>query len=120
MAFCAIARPEEFFAGLRGQGVAVAATRSWRDHHRYTAADVAELVEMGRQHGADALVTTEKDLVRLTPELRQRLEGAAPLHAARLTVRLRDEGAAMEGLMAMLGGDAGTGPAERDEERMRK
>ena len=43
VAFCAIARPEEFFSGLRSSGVQIAAMRAWRDHH---------LVHAGRYCGS--------------------------------------------------------------------
>jgi tetraacyldisaccharide 4'-kinase len=101
--FCAIARPEEFFSGIRKQGVELAAMRRWRDHHLYTQADIAELVELRRQHEAEAFLTTEKDRVRLSSEAIRMLESAAPIHAARLTVRLREEAAAMDALCAMVG-----------------
>ena len=104
VAFCAIARPEEFFDGLRGQGLQVVATRSWRDHHAYTAADLTGLVKALRAQKGAAFVTTEKDLVRLSAEQRRVLEQAAPLRTAKLVVRLRDEGAAMSQLLAMLAG----------------
>ena len=102
MAFCAIARPEEFFSGVRANGVRLVAMRAWRDHHRYTGIDAAELIELQRQHGADAFLTTEKDRMRLTPDLIHRLESAAPVHTVRLTVRLGQEAAAMEQLAALL------------------
>lgn len=102
IAFCAIARPEEFFAELRRQGIAVAAARFWRDHHRYAEADLAELVALQRQHGAAGFVTTEKDLVRFSAAQRQTLEEALPLHAAKLIVRLRDEGAAIAQILGFL------------------
>lgn len=102
VAFCAIARPDEFQAALRSQGSAVAVLRAWRDHHPYTNPDLAELIELRRQHEADAFVTTEKDLVRLSPEQRRTLETAAPLHAARLVVRIEGESALVDGLLALL------------------
>lgn len=102
VAFCAIARPEEFFSALRREGLSVAAERGWRDHHRFTHADLAELIELRRQHEAEAFVTTEKDLIRMGPEQRQLLESAAPLLPARLRVRLRDEAAAVGRLLALL------------------
>lgn len=108
VAFCAIARDEEFFAELRAKGVAVLAKRAWRDHHRYTEADLAELIELRRQHQAEAFVTTEKDLVRITAEQQRTLESAAPLRAPKLIVRLQGEAAAMEQLLSML-------PANRRE-----
>lgn len=102
VAFCAIARTEEFFSGLRSSGTDVVAMRAWRDHHRFTQADIAELTELHRQHEAEAFVTTEKDWVRLGTDMRRRLERAAPLRAARLSVRLRDEAAAIDQLLALL------------------
>lgn len=105
VAFCAIARPEEFFEELRRHGCDVVKTRAWRDHHAYTDGDVAELAALAQGNGAEAFVTTEKDLVRLRPEQRQRLDAAARLLTARLTVRLADEAAAKEALLARLGAE---------------
>ncbi|MGC2638326.1 MAG: tetraacyldisaccharide 4'-kinase [Acidobacteriaceae bacterium] len=111
--FCAIARPEEFFAALGRQGVEIAARRSWRDHHRFGMAEIDELMAMQRQHPAEAFITTEKDLVRLSMEQRMKLASVAPLHAARLLVRLSEESGAMAQLLALLAGfpDLATGPA---------
>jgi len=102
IAFCGIARPEEFSSALQGEGCAVAALRAWRDHHRFTNADLAELIELRRQHEAEAFMTTEKDLVRLSPEQRHLLETAAPLEAARLRVRLADEAVAVDQLLQLV------------------
>jgi tetraacyldisaccharide 4'-kinase len=112
VAFCAIARAEEFFFGLRLSGANVVAMRAWRDHHRFTQADIAELIELGRQHEAEAFVTTEKDWVRLGMEARRRLESAATLQAAKIVVHLRDEVAALDQLLAFL--------PEKGREGMRK
>jgi tetraacyldisaccharide 4'-kinase len=102
IAFCAIAREEEFFSALRSRGVAVMAMRAWRDHHHYTEVDIAELIELQRQHEAEAFLTTEKDLVRLQPEQRRMLESAAPLHAVKLLVTLADEAMAIQQLCGLL------------------
>lgn len=101
IAFSAIAHPEEFLASLRKSGVTVAAERSWRDHHCFTTADIAELIVLQRQNPASAFLTTEKDYVRLTPDQRCALESAAPLHAARLTVRLADEPSAIQQIVTV-------------------
>ncbi|MGC2298458.1 MAG: tetraacyldisaccharide 4'-kinase [Acidobacteriaceae bacterium] len=102
VAFCAIAREEEFFFGLRSRGIAVVAKRAWRDHHRFTQADLVELIELRRQHDAEGFITTEKDWLRLEAEQRRMLEGVAPLHAAKLVVRLCDEPAALQQLFGLL------------------
>ena len=57
VAFCAIARPSEFFAALAGAGVEMVERISFRDHHRYTAADMERLAKLGQRHGCDAFVS---------------------------------------------------------------
>lgn len=65
LAFAGLANNDQFFDSLRGLGLNVVATRSFRDHHRYTPADVASLKEAARTAGAEAVVTTEKDAVKI-------------------------------------------------------
>ncbi|WP_446741692.1 tetraacyldisaccharide 4'-kinase [Silvibacterium acidisoli] len=93
LAFCGIARPAEFFAGLQREGVEPVATLAFRDHHRYSEQDIEELLRQLREKRAESFVTTEKDWVRLSPVQRQQLEAAAPLAAARLEVTFEDEAA---------------------------
>jgi tetraacyldisaccharide 4'-kinase len=67
LAAAGVARPDRFFDELRAGGWDVRRTVPFPDHHRYSRADVAGLVERARAAGARAIVTTEKDLVRLLP-----------------------------------------------------
>ena len=64
-AFCGIARPEQFFAGLESRGLRIAKKNPFPDHHRYTQSDVNSLLAAARKANAPALITTEKDYVRL-------------------------------------------------------
>jgi len=64
-AFAGLADNEQFFASLRANGLDVVETRSFRDHHRYTAADVAAIKAAANNVNADAIVTTEKDAVKI-------------------------------------------------------
>ena len=66
-AFAGIASPERFFSDLTTAGYSVAGTRAFPDHHPYSRRDLDTLIAASRTAGADALVTTEKDLVRLLP-----------------------------------------------------
>jgi tetraacyldisaccharide 4'-kinase len=66
-ALAGIAEPQGFFATLRERGIAVAGTRTFRDHHPYAARDVAAVFAEAQAAGASAVVTTEKDYVRLLP-----------------------------------------------------
>lgn len=66
-AVAGIERPERFFDDLRAAGHRVLGTRVFRDHHVFTATDLAAIVDAARAAGAVAVVTTEKDAVRLEP-----------------------------------------------------
>jgi tetraacyldisaccharide 4'-kinase len=62
-----IARPDEFIADVRRHGIAVAGSRTFADHHAFTARDVSAIVTAARAASADVVLTTEKDYVRLLP-----------------------------------------------------
>lgn len=102
LAFCGIARPKDFTAMLVANGCQLAETVAFPDHHAYTNADIDSLLAQARQQGADSLVTTEKDAVKLTPAMRQRLETIGPLVVARLAVSLVDESAAVFQLISLV------------------
>jgi tetraacyldisaccharide 4'-kinase len=99
VAFCGIARPEEFFTSLRESGVEIAATSQYRDHHAYTDSDLEQLVQLRDKHHAERLVTTEKDWVRMTSKQSARL---APLNVARLEVVFENEAAVTAQLLSLL------------------
>lgn len=65
LAFCAIARPQNFFIQLRNAGIELAGEASFRDHHQYTEKDVRELMAAAARSEADGFVTTEKDAINL-------------------------------------------------------
>jgi tetraacyldisaccharide 4'-kinase len=94
LAFCAIARPEGFFAMLAEAGCEVVGKATFPDHHAFTEADVERLVKTARQSGADGFVTTAKDAVKISDSMRAQLEQFGPLVVAGLRVRLIDEGGA--------------------------
>jgi tetraacyldisaccharide 4'-kinase len=71
-AFCGIGNPDGFFTDLDHWHVPVAGRQAFRDHHKYSRADVQRLQRRARACNATAFVTTEKDaqnLPPLTPEL---------------------------------------------------
>jgi tetraacyldisaccharide 4'-kinase len=91
LAFCGIARPQEFLVSLKSAGCVPVKSIAFADHHRYTVADTQKLIQTASGLRADAFVTTEKDAVRLDAGVRRRLEQAAPLRIAPLIVQLTDE-----------------------------
>jgi len=64
LAFAGIGRPQKFFATLERAGVTVEERIAFPDHHRFVPKDIADLVRRARVRSL-ALVTTEKDAVRL-------------------------------------------------------
>ncbi len=67
LALAGIARPEVFFADLRASGQELVKTMSFPDHHRYSAKDFSRICAAARAAGAERILTTEKDHVRLLP-----------------------------------------------------
>jgi tetraacyldisaccharide 4'-kinase len=67
LAVAGIARPERFFADLNAAGWRIAGTTAFRDHHPFSGADMDGLASQARAAGASAVLTTEKDAVRMRP-----------------------------------------------------
>ena len=70
-AMSGIACPESFENFLSGYGAEIVCTRQFADHHRYTQQELIDIVNDARKAGAEMLLTTEKDAVRL-PRLDRR------------------------------------------------
>ena len=83
-AFCGIGNPEGFRRTLETLGTNLVGFRSFRDHHPYTARDLAEIGEWARSHGADLLLTTQKDSVKLRVES----IGSKPLRALKIGLEI--------------------------------
>jgi len=67
LALSGIASPGRFVSDLRAAGVHVVHSLAYRDHHPYRRTDLARILSAARDAGAAAVVTTEKDFVRLLP-----------------------------------------------------
>jgi tetraacyldisaccharide 4'-kinase len=64
-AFCGLASPDAFERDVRGLCGWYAGHRWFADHHGYTPDDLARVRAAARAAGADVVVTTEKDWVKL-------------------------------------------------------
>jgi tetraacyldisaccharide 4'-kinase len=65
LALSSIANPDDFEATIERIGVRLVSRLAFPDHHRYTEGDLALVGAAVREAGAEAIVTTEKDAVRL-------------------------------------------------------
>jgi tetraacyldisaccharide 4'-kinase len=94
VAFCGIARSEQFFAGLQSAGLDLASRIAFPDHHRYNVRDLDRIQAAARAAGAKAIVTTEKDKVRLG-KFTSVFPESIRLETASLRIEIEDENAAL-------------------------
>jgi tetraacyldisaccharide 4'-kinase len=102
VAFCAIARPENFAAMLQQAGCGVVETVAFPDHHHYAKADIERVVEVAKSLNGSGFVTTEKDAVKLTAAMRELLEQQGPLMVVALEAEFADPQAVLRALEAKL------------------
>jgi tetraacyldisaccharide 4'-kinase len=81
-----IAHPERFAADMREACGEPAGSAFFPDHHRFAAEEVARVQRDAAAAGADAVVTTEKDLPRLPSSLT-----GLPVRALRIGVDVEGE-----------------------------
>ncbi|MHC1699099.1 MAG: tetraacyldisaccharide 4'-kinase [Geobacteraceae bacterium] len=98
VACAGIADPAAFFAALTREGLDLAATLAFQDHCFYDRTERAEMCRVMKETGADFLITTEKDAVKLAalPDVPE------AAYAAVLTLDIIDSGvleAAVEKLL---------------------
>jgi tetraacyldisaccharide 4'-kinase len=97
-AFCGIGNPEGFRRTLATLGVELVGFRAFPDHHRYSAADIAELAAWAAGVGAELALTTQKDSVKV------RLDaiGTVPLRALRIGLELSGGAEVLEQALAAI------------------
>ena len=89
VAFCGVARPEAFRNDLESLNVRPAELISFPDHHHYSQSDIDRLRASLQRHGAEAFITTAKDITNLAAggflerlslliELRLRMQWVSP------------------------------------------
>ncbi len=86
LAFSGIARPARFFSMLEEQGLELAGRLAFPDHHPYPEETLARIRERCERAGAKALVTTEKDAVKLAG--RTAFTKHAPLYYLKIGLRV--------------------------------
>jgi len=64
-AFCAIGNPAAFFEHLRRAGYELVLQKSFPDHHVFSQEEIDSLIAAAKKAGANSLITTAKDAVKL-------------------------------------------------------
>jgi len=90
-AFCGLGNPEAFWRTLEQLALRPILRETFPDHHRYSIADLKRLAAEAAAAGAEALLTTEKDLFNLPPDA---LAATQPLPVYWLEIGIEVEGAA--------------------------
>jgi tetraacyldisaccharide 4'-kinase len=65
LAFAGIARPEAFRKTLTGVGADLVYFKGFKDHYKFKRDEIKALIQIKEKRGADYLVTTEKDWMRI-------------------------------------------------------
>lgn len=98
VAFCGIGNPEGFRRTILPLGGELVDFKSFSDHHPYSAQDVDQLQRWIAASGAELVLTTQKDLVKLrVPSL-----GGVPLRALRIGIGVMAGEAALEEVLSPL------------------
>ena len=84
---CGIGNPQAFSDDILQVGINIVSEKFFRDHHAFTQADLDEITRAAKETGADAILTTEKDAVRLEGLT----HGDIPTYAAQLELQSDDE-----------------------------
>lgn len=64
-----LARPDSFRSTLRSLGAKIVDEALFADHHPFSSSELAKVVERAQAAGAEWICATEKDAMRLPPEL---------------------------------------------------
>jgi tetraacyldisaccharide 4'-kinase len=84
---CGIGNPEAFSEDILQAGLNIVSESFFADHHPFDQRDLDRVTGAARDGGADAIVTTEKDAVRLEGLI----HGDIPVYAAQIELASDDE-----------------------------
>jgi len=99
LALAGIARPESFFAALEARGLSLEKRLALADHSLYNGSALQSI--LGQLEGIDGIVTTEKDGIKLSPELLP-----VPCYQVPLQIVIENESAFVTALTQRLRRDA--------------
>lgn len=84
-AFCAVGNAASFFSMVRQAGYEIAVEKAFPDHHVYSQEEIDAISRVARDEGAEVLVTTAKDAVKL-----RTLSFSIPCYVAEIQIAIED------------------------------
>ena len=94
--FCGLGNPASFRHTLETIGLDAVDCVEFADHHHYRPNELRHLSYQMRSQGADAMVTTEKDMVNLGDV--QLVEGLLPIYWLEIGLRIEEEEALLQAI----------------------
>ncbi len=85
---CALGNPESFRRSLEKVGANIVHTRYFKDHYCYQQKDVAMISKEAAEKGAEFVVVTEKDAVKL--ETLKPIESGPPFHSMAVAIKITE------------------------------
>lgn len=98
LAVSGIANPAGFHRTLMDLGAVAAGTLPFPDHHPYGSDDLRRVQDAAREAGAEVIVTTEKDAVRMPP-MGEPGDAGRPILALRVDLEITEGWDALERLL---------------------
>ncbi len=100
--FCGLGNPQNFWGTLEALGLDVCFHWEFNDHHAYKRVELQRIAHQARAHGAEILVTTEKDRINCPDHFANAI---APLDLAwlEIDIELEDESGFFKLLESRLG-----------------
>jgi len=105
-AFCGLGNPRYFWRTLEAVGRRPVVQIEFADHHSYRPREVRSMGRLFREEGAQAVLTTEKDLVNLCEDSAH-LFAPLPLYWLRISVELDREDEFLDAVKQRLAGPCG-------------
>ena len=101
LALCGIANPVAFYRTLVALGVVVASRLEFPDHYPYNSTDLARGEAAARETGAEMIVTTEKDAIRIPPGV-----FSSPVRVLRVDLEITEGADLLDRLLTWMDGEA--------------
>ncbi|MGH1366595.1 MAG: tetraacyldisaccharide 4'-kinase [Calditrichia bacterium] len=100
---CGIANPQYFADMLSGAGYEIVWQKHFADHHSYTNSELLDVLELAKTAGAEQLITTEKDAVKIRPLLAGKSEQNKHFAIANLKIEVADDRKLLQQIISIVG-----------------
>ena len=97
-AFCGIGEPKSFFKSIGELELKIGGRRIFKDHQDYTKLVIKELTAQKNSSKCNAIITTEKDLVKLPDKFLEKFE----IYVIKVEMEIESEGELIEYLQNIL------------------